>query len=192
MWVCFANECSLVFSDIFLLFMFRVNLICLQLNVNKATREYLERYVGKKTENSKKLKETEVEGAEKEEKSAPGADKNESPKPSEEDSKKDDLDSGNKESQETANFGIVTDEDREADREALEKLASMIEERIKTRPLPPPPPPPPVQLASDSTGNSKSEPPSKDGDSDVDIMRNGMLEFSSRLLFCNYDFVIQI
>ncbi|XP_057443624.1 RNA-binding motif protein 25-like [Lotus japonicus] len=32
-----------------------------------------------------------------------------------------------------ANFGIVTDEDREADRDALEKITKMIEERLKTR-----------------------------------------------------------
>lgn len=144
----------------------------LALNVNQAKREYLERYVEKKIENSKKLKELEAEGAEKEEDKAPGLNENESPKPSEEDSKKDDIESGNKESQDTGHFGIVTDEDKEADRDALEKLTGMLEERIKTRPLPPPPPLP----SSDITGNSRSEQPSKDGDSDVDIMRNDAIE----------------
>lgn len=156
-----------------LILMYRVNLIHLQLNVNQATREYLERYVEKKTENSKKLKETEAEGAKKEEESAPGPDKNEPLKPSMEDLKKDENDSGNKENQDTANFGIVTDEDREADQEALDKLTSMMEERFKTKPLPPPPPPP--QGPGDGSGNSNWELPTKsrDGDSDVDIMRNG-------------------
>jgi RNA-binding protein 25 len=86
------------------------------------------------------------------------------------DSKVEDSNSGNKESN-TTNFGIVTDEDREADRVALEKLTSLIEERLKTNPLPPPPPLAP----GDRNGNSNSELPAKsrDGDSDVDITRNG-------------------
>uniref|UniRef100_A0A5B7BM64 Putative Nucleotide-binding, alpha-beta plait n=2 Tax=Davidia involucrata TaxID=16924 RepID=A0A5B7BM64_DAVIN len=146
----------------------------LVLNVNQATREFLERYVEKKKENSKKLKATEPEGAEKEEESAPGDENNEPPKPSVEDSKKDDIDLENKENHDIANFGMVTDEDREADREALEKLTGMIEERLKTNPLPPPPP----QTAADGSGNSNLELPakSKDGDSDVDIIRNDAAE----------------
>lgn len=65
----------------------------------------------------------------------------------------------------------MTDEDREADRVALEKLTSLIDERLKTNPLPPPPPLAP----GDRNGNSNSELPAKsrDGDSDVDITRNG-------------------
>lgn len=143
----------------------------LQINIAPATREYLERYVEKKTESLKKIKETESEGAEKEEEGAPSAEKSEPPKPSGEDSKKDDKDSSNEETNDTASFGIVTDEDREADREAQEKLTGMIEERLKNRPLPPPPPLP----AADASGHSNSEQPagSKDGDSDVDPPRNG-------------------
>ncbi|XP_058193197.1 RNA-binding motif protein 25 isoform X2 [Rhododendron vialii] len=143
----------------------------LMINIAPATREYLERYVEKKTESSKKLKETESEGAEKEEEGAPSAEKSEPPKPSGEDVKKDDKDSTKEETNDTASFGIVTDEDREADREALEKLTGMIEERLKNRPLPPPPPLP----AADASGHSNSEQPagSKDGDSDVDTPRNG-------------------
>ncbi|KAL6969471.1 hypothetical protein U1Q18_029183 [Sarracenia purpurea var. burkii] len=130
---------------------------------------------GKKAENSKKIKESETEGAEKGEKVAPIDEKTETPKPSEEDdSKKDEKDSRNEENNDTASFGIVTDEDREADREALEKLKGMIEERLKNKPLPPPPPPP----AADGSGNSNSEQParSKGGDSDVDITRNDAAE----------------
>ncbi|XP_010247929.1 PREDICTED: RNA-binding protein 25 isoform X4 [Nelumbo nucifera] len=146
----------------------------LVLNVNQATREYLERYVEKKTEREKKLKESESEGAEKEEESAPGVEKNETPKPPVEDSKKDENDSTEKENQDSTTFGIVTEEDREADREALEKLTSMIEERLKTKPLPPPPPQTPV----DGSGKSNSEVPTKsrDGDSDVDIMKSDVAE----------------
>ncbi|KAF7124443.1 hypothetical protein RHSIM_Rhsim12G0047400 [Rhododendron simsii] len=106
-----------------------------------------------------------------EEEGAPSAEKSEPPKPSGEDIKKDDKDSTKEETNDTASFGIVTDEDREADREALEKLTGMIEERLKNRPLPPPPPLP----AADASGHANSEQPagSKDGDSDVDTPRNG-------------------
>ena len=89
--------------------------------------------------------------------------------PSVEDSKNH-SDTGNKENIDIANSGIVTDEDREADRDASEKLASMIEERLKTNPLPPPP-----QTAPDGSGKSNSDLPTKlrDKDSDVVVMRNG-------------------
>ncbi|XP_059656054.1 RNA-binding motif protein 25 isoform X2 [Cornus florida] len=145
----------------------------LVLNVNQATREFLESYVEKKKENSKKLK-TETEGTDKEEENAPGVEKTESPKPSVEDTEKDDNDLRNKETHDVANFGMVTDEDREADREAFEKLTGMLQERLKTRPLPPPP----SQTSVDGSGNSNSEQPakSKDGDSDVDIVKNDAAE----------------
>ncbi|KAF3431289.1 hypothetical protein FNV43_RR26019 [Rhamnella rubrinervis] len=90
----------------------------LVLNVNQGTREYLERYVEKKTENYKKVKETEATGAEKEDEEAAGAEKNDTPKPSVEDSKEDNA-SGNKEN-DTANFGIVI----------VYKLADAAEEKI--------------------------------------------------------------
>ncbi|OVA18547.1 RNA recognition motif domain [Macleaya cordata] len=146
----------------------------LVLNVNQATREYLERYVEKKTEREK-LKETETEGTEKEEESAPGVEKKEPSKPTLEDSKKDANGSVDTENQDTAqNFGIVTDEDREADRDALEKLTNMIEERLKSKPLPPPP----AQTPADGSGKSTSEVPTKsrDVDSDVDIMKSDAAE----------------
>ncbi|KAF9623036.1 hypothetical protein IFM89_036017 [Coptis chinensis] len=141
----------------------------LVLNVTPATREYLERYVEKKTEREK-LKETEAEGSKKDEESAPGVEKNEPLKPPVEDTKENVPE--NKETADNSeNFGVVTDEDREADREALEKLRSMLEERPKTKPLPPPPtlPPPEGSVKSNSEVPTKS----RDGDSDVDIMRSG-------------------
>ncbi|XWS68988.1 hypothetical protein CRYUN_Cryun04dG0141000 [Craigia yunnanensis] len=144
----------------------------LVLNVNQATRDYLEQYVEKKTENAKKLSEAQAAGPEEEGENAVGDEKNEPSTPSVEDFKKD-SDIGNKENIDIANFGIVTDEDREADRDASEKLASMIEERLKTNPLPPP-----SQTAPDGSGKLNSDLPAKsrDGDSDVDVMRIGGAE----------------
>ncbi|XP_043703844.1 RNA-binding protein 25-like isoform X2 [Telopea speciosissima] len=134
----------------------------LVLNVNQATREYLERYVEKKTEREKKPNETGNE-----EESQPGSEKSEPQSTSE---KKDESDSADKENQDSSTFGIVTDEDQEADGDALEKLTSMIEERLKTKP----PPPPPAPTTADGSAKSNSEMPSKsrDGDSDVDIMKS--------------------
>ncbi len=93
-------------------------------------------------------------------------------KASVEDSNKEGNGSGSKENHDFVNFGIVTDEDKEADREAVEKLTSMIEERLKTRPLPPPPP----QATGDGSGNSNSEVPAKSRDADSE-MRNGESSF---------------
>ncbi|PON59329.1 Splicing factor-like protein [Parasponia andersonii] len=136
----------------------------LVLNVNQATRDYLERYVEKKTESSKKVKETDAATAAKEGEGVVGDEKNDDlPSPAAEDLKKEDNDSGNREN-DNASFGIVTDEDREADREALDKLRSMIEERLKTKPLPPPP----AQAPGDGTGNLELPAKSRDGDSDAD------------------------
>lgn len=140
-----------------------------QLNVNQATREYLERYVEKKIEHSKKPQESEIEGSEKEQESVPSVEQNGSSMPSAEDSKKDGNELANKENQDSATFGIVTDEDREADREALEKLMSMMEERMKLKPLPPPP----TQGPADGSENTNSELLTKSRDSDVDIMKTG-------------------
>ncbi|XP_044492125.1 RNA-binding protein 25-like isoform X2 [Mangifera indica] len=144
----------------------------LMLNVTQATRDYLERYVEKKTENTKKLRETQDAGSEKEDGSVQGVEKNDPPKASE-DLKKD-SEAGEKKNHDNSNFGIVTDEDREADQEAMEKLKSMIEDRLKANPLPPAP----VQSTLDGSGSSNSELPVKirDGDSDVDIPRNDVAE----------------
>ncbi|KAL3631033.1 hypothetical protein CASFOL_024017 [Castilleja foliolosa] len=147
----------------------------LKLNVNPTARALLERYVQKKTERSKK--ESEIEGAEKKETSAPVSETNEKVKHSEEsvqpssDEQKKDGNETNKENPDTASFGLVTDEDRKSDREALEKLTDMLEERLKNNPLPPPPPLRPV----DGPGNSHSEQPSgsRDKESDEDVAKNG-------------------
>lgn len=145
----------------------------LVLNVNQATREYLERYVEKKRENAKKLNESEAAVvAEKEANGASSTEKNESLEPNGHDSKKDDSknddsDSGKKESHDNAPLGTVTDEDREADKEALQKLTSMIEERLKTRPLPPPP----LQVPADVLAITGTEAPAK-SDSDADPSKN--------------------
>lgn len=77
-----------------------------QLCTDQETTKYLKHYIEKKTENTKKLKETQDVGS---------AEMNEPVKPPE-----------------AAKFGIVTDEDKEADLAAFEKLTSMTEERLKT------------------------------------------------------------
>ncbi|KAJ6988394.1 hypothetical protein NC653_021347 [Populus alba x Populus x berolinensis] len=143
----------------------------LMLNVDQATKEYLERYVEKKTENSKIFKETQAAGADKEYRTGIDNEKGEPPISSINVSIND-SDKGNKENHDHANIGIVTDEDKEGDREAMEKLTSMIEERVNTKPLPPPPPP--SQAPADGSVNPNSELPSKSRDvnTDADIMRS--------------------
>jgi len=75
---------------------------------------------------------------------------NESSNPIPAESDKATGDAGDKESEENTNkFGIITDEDSEADKDVAEKISSTIEEWLKTRP---PPPPPPVQPSADSSG----------------------------------------
>ncbi|XP_039035042.1 RNA-binding protein 25-like isoform X2 [Hibiscus syriacus] len=129
----------------------------LMVNVNQATKDYLEKYVEKKTENAKKPNEAPAAGSDKEGENTVSNEKTESSTEVVEDSKSSD----NKEKNivDIANSGIVTNEDREADRDASEKLVGMIEERLKTNPLPPPPP----LTAPDASGKSNS---------DVDLMRN--------------------
>ncbi|MED6143664.1 hypothetical protein PIB30_007964 [Stylosanthes scabra] len=140
----------------------------LMLNINETTKEHLKQYVVKKTEDSKK-KETQLAGAEKDGEGAQPPDGD--GKSDAEDSKKEDNDSQNKESLDFATFGIVTDDDREADREASEKITNMIEERLKTRPLPPPPPP--AQTPGDGAAITSEQPAkTRDGDSDEAMGRN--------------------
>ncbi|KAI9125204.1 hypothetical protein K1719_003820 [Acacia pycnantha] len=138
----------------------------LTVNPNDATKEYLEKYVKKKNENLQK--DTQAVGSEKDDESAKPSNAKEEGKP--DDSKKEDSKSGNKENRNVTNLSIISDEDREADREALEKITNIIEERLKTRPLPPPP----AQAAPDGPANSALEQPSKgrDGDSDADTVNN--------------------
>ncbi|GLT86435.1 hypothetical protein SLE2022_045760 [Rubroshorea leprosula] len=140
----------------------------LSINVNQATREYLEQYVKNKIENEKKLKETQSGEDGKEVETEASNEKNEPSIASVEDTKED-GDTGNQKNLDIANSGITTDEDQEADKEALDKLTSMIEERLKTNPLPPPP----AQPAPDGSMKSNSEmPKSRDGDSDGDVMQS--------------------
>ncbi|KAI3909437.1 hypothetical protein MKW92_039584 [Papaver armeniacum] len=150
----------------------------LVLNVNQKTREYLERYVEKKTEREK-LKETETDSTEKEEETAPGVEKKEPPKPSLEDPKKDVNDSADnapasEKHDTTQNFGVVTDEDRDADQDVMDKLKNMIEERLKAKPLPPPP----ALTPAEASGKLNSEVPTKsrDVESDIDVMKTDVAE----------------
>ncbi|XP_047321268.1 RNA-binding protein 25 isoform X2 [Impatiens glandulifera] len=147
----------------------------LLINVSQATREYLERFVDKKTDNSKMTKETESQGAETDEGKVTGDKKDEPPNVSAE-SEKDGNDARKDENNNASTFGIVTEEDREADQEALEKLTNLMEERLKNNPLPPPPPPPPS--APHYTGNSNSEPTArlKDGESDAEMVKHDTME----------------
>ncbi|XP_068468111.1 RNA-binding motif protein 25 isoform X2 [Phaseolus vulgaris] len=146
----------------------------LKVNVNQAMKEHLERYVQKKAENLNK--ETQVGVVEKDD-GEQTSNSNEGTKAEKESSNKVDSESVNKDSHDVTNFGIVTDEDREGDREALEKITKMIEERLKTRPLPPPP----AQPSCDGSVNLTSEQPVKtrEGDSVVDTDKNESAENKS-------------
>ncbi|CAN0924021.1 RNA-binding motif protein 25 [Linum grandiflorum] len=139
----------------------------LVLNVNQATREYLDRYVEKKTENWKNLR----EGADKQDNAPADAEKTELANSSVNDSGKDNG-KEEKSNPDLANFGIVTDEDKENDKTALEKLTNMKEERLKTKPLPPPPPPPPLPI--DGSFNPIEQTKLRDGDSDTDALRKDL------------------
>ncbi|CAN8244951.1 unnamed protein product [Cochlearia groenlandica] len=110
----------------------------LLVNVNQATKEYLLKYVEKKIEDAKKAKESQADGP------ASEREKTEiSARPILGETGKDGEQKG-KENIDIANSAVLTDEERVADKEALEKIQSAIEERLKTNPLPPPPPPPPA------------------------------------------------
>ncbi|OIW10560.1 hypothetical protein TanjilG_15932 [Lupinus angustifolius] len=137
----------------------------LMINVNQAMKEYLERYVRRKTENSKKIETQATEEVKKDDEGAKPPDGNQDAKPDAEHSNKEDNDSGNKESHDVANSGIITDEDRKADREASEKMKAMIEEKLKPRPLPPPP----AQPSGDGSVNLSSEKSGKTRDEDSDV-----------------------
>ncbi|KAL8106312.1 RNA-binding motif protein 25-like isoform X2 [Apium graveolens] len=148
----------------------------LMLNFNSATKEYLERYLQKKRENIKKSEAVDTEGGQeidKEEGKATGSGEGVPSESTQEESKEDSV--TDQKDQDITKFGLVTDEDREADKEVLEKLNGMIEERLKTHPLPPPPPPP---VATDGSGTLSQEVQvgSKEGDMDVDRVKNEAAE----------------
>lgn len=151
-----------------------------QLNVNQATREYLEHFVQKKVESLKNPKEvgteTETESNKMDEEVVSGDKKNEPPQPSaelpkpvSEASGKDGNETMNKENSDASTFGLVTDEDRQADQEALEKLTSMMEERLKNKPLPPPP----SLTAADGSSSSNLEGPARLKDEEMDVDAKG-------------------
>ncbi|XP_018439276.1 RNA-binding motif protein 25 isoform X2 [Raphanus sativus] len=130
----------------------------LLVNVNQATKEYLLKYVEKKIE---KAKDNQGEGPESEREKAVI-----SAAPTVGETGKD-GEPKSKENIDIANSAVLTDEEREADKEAKEKIDNAIEERSKSNPLPPPPPPPPV----DGSGIEFAF-KSKDGDSNTDIARS--------------------
>ncbi|KAL1192063.1 RNA-binding motif protein 25 [Cardamine amara subsp. amara] len=142
----------------------------LLVNVNQATKEYLLKYVEKKMEDAKKAKESQAVGTEENQAKGPeSGEKGASGRPTLEEMGKD-GEPKSKENIDIANSAVLTDEEREADKEAMEKIESAIEERLKTNPLPPPPPPPPA----DGLGMELAF-KSKDGDSNTDIARSGCL-----------------
>jgi RNA-binding protein 25 len=97
-----------------------------QLNVNQATREYLERYVAKKKDREKFLQQQAAQ-MEKDMELAPGVEIAEAPKPKEADA---DKDPGAEE--DAKKFGLVSSSDIQADEAATTKLNSMLEERLLT------------------------------------------------------------
>ncbi|XP_051121982.1 RNA-binding motif protein 25 isoform X2 [Andrographis paniculata] len=147
----------------------------LMLNVNQAAREYLKRYVKKKVESSKNIKESTSESSQKEEDNASGAN-NETSKPSDEnskpssDEKKQDENELNTENPDANNFGLVTDEDKGTDSQALDKITEMIEERLRNKPLPPPPPQRPAEEPDNSTSEQHSA--SREKESEEDDRKN--------------------
>ncbi|XP_023531632.1 RNA-binding protein 25-like isoform X1 [Cucurbita pepo subsp. pepo] len=145
----------------------------LVLKGTQATRDYLKRYVEKKAENSKKQEETQLSETKVEETDTANVAKNETSKPPAEDSKED-QDSGEKEDHYIACSAVLSDEDRDADREVSEKLTNALEERLKSRPLPPPP----LLTATDVSGNSSAEPSvkMKDGEAVSDILKSDAAE----------------
>jgi RNA-binding protein 25 len=77
---------------------------------------------------------------------------------------------------EAQKFGIVNDDDRAADREALEKITNMLEERAET--LPPPPPPHPAETPGNLSTETELEVQSKLRDrDDADMTRSGQFFF---------------
>eukprot|EP00246_Nothoceros_aenigmaticus_P002944 TRINITY_DN13879_c0_g2_i1.p1 TRINITY_DN13879_c0_g2~~TRINITY_DN13879_c0_g2_i1.p1 ORF type:complete len:826 (-),score=228.59 TRINITY_DN13879_c0_g2_i1:352-2829(-) len=129
----------------------------LVLNVNQATREYLERYVSKKRERQRILREEAL--AEQEEEAAPGVEISEHAVPVSHII----LEKLEKLDNDPRKFGLVTEHDVESDSVALQKLTLLVEEREKLRPLPLP-----LPASSDAQGNLsviERSGKSKDGDS---------------------------
>ncbi|CAH9095410.1 unnamed protein product [Cuscuta europaea] len=140
----------------------------LMLNVNQATRGYLEHYVQKKKESATKPQDQDAEGAgnREVEENASDAEKKEATKNGSEDSKNNE-EKENKENPDPNTFGLITNEDSQADQEALEKITNMISERIKNKPLPPPPPPPQVSADAGASLNVENHSKARDVESDA-------------------------
>uniref|UniRef100_A0ACD6A1G4 Uncharacterized protein n=1 Tax=Avena sativa TaxID=4498 RepID=A0ACD6A1G4_AVESA len=133
----------------------------LVVNINDATKEYLKKYVEEKKKAQENAKEKEDGGGD----GTSAVAEHESLKPVS-DKTDETEDVGDKDEQEnTKKFGIITNEDSEADKEAAEQINSMIEEWLKTRPPPPPPPPPPVQPSADISSKHNN------GESGVDMKK---------------------
>lgn len=103
-----------------------------QLNVNQATRDYLERYVAKKKERERIA--LEEEAASREEEAAPGVEVvPEARKPTNGvDPKKDETTTPEEDAKK---FGLVTEADKEVDDQAIQKLNAMLAERYHDRDL---------------------------------------------------------
>lgn len=123
---CCSVHCDRVFS-------YKVEFISIpQLNVNQATREYLERYVAKKKEREKFLQQQAAE-MEKDEELAPGVDSIEAPKPPLLFGKDDGVDKEFGSEEDAKKFGLVSAADTQADELAIQKMNGMLEERYWTR-----------------------------------------------------------
>lgn len=96
-----------------------------QLNVNQATRDYLERYVAKKKERERIA--LEEEKASREEEAAPGVEVVPEPKKATNgvDAKKDESTP----EEDAKKFGLVTEADKEVDDQAMQKLNALLAER---------------------------------------------------------------
>lgn len=96
-----------------------------QLNVNQATREYLERYVLKKKERERLA--LEEEAATREEESAPGVEF--VPDPAKHINGSDIKQEVTTPEEDAKKFGLVTEADKEVDDQASQKLNAMLAER---------------------------------------------------------------
>uniref|UniRef100_A0A0E0E9E2 PWI domain-containing protein n=1 Tax=Oryza meridionalis TaxID=40149 RepID=A0A0E0E9E2_9ORYZ len=132
----------------------------LVVNINDATKEYLKKHVEEKKKAQEKTKEMEDGGGS----GTTAVTGNELPKPVSDETETGTGDAGDKGNEENPKkFGIVTEEDSKADKDVAEKISSMIEEWLKTRP---PPPPPPVEQPADISSKHKN------GESSVDVTKN--------------------
>ncbi|XP_015650047.1 RNA-binding motif protein 25 isoform X1 [Oryza sativa Japonica Group] len=132
----------------------------LVVNINDATKEYLKKHVEEKKKAQEKTKEMEDGGGS----GTTAVTGNELSKPVSDETETGTGDAGDKGNEENPKkFGIVTEEDSKADKDVAEKISSMIEEWLKTRP---PPPPPPVEQSADISSKHKN------GEYSVDVTKN--------------------